>query len=94
MPERRNDTLVLHAGQESPDSATGARAVPIYQTRSYVLKSTEHAANLFALKEFGNIYTWVMNPTTEVFEKRVTAVEKGCRVRRSNETDGSFPQGE
>ncbi|MFH0952888.1 MAG: O-acetylhomoserine aminocarboxypropyltransferase/cysteine synthase family protein [Verrucomicrobiota bacterium] len=69
-------TLGLHAGQQ-PDPTTGARAVPIYQTTSYVFKSTEHAANLFALKEFGNIYTRLMNPTTDVFEKRVAALEGG-----------------
>src|ERR1039457_6432956 len=60
-------TLALHAGQV-PDPTTGARAVPIYQTTSYVFKDTDHAANLFALKEFGNIYTRIMNPTTDVFE--------------------------
>jgi len=76
MPKRL-DTLALHAGQESSDPTTGARAVPIYQTTSYVFKSTEHAANLFALKEFGNIYTRIMNPTTDVFEKRIAAVEGG-----------------
>ena len=69
-------TLGLHAGQ-TPDPTTGARAVPIYQTTSYVFKSTEHAANLFALKEFGNIYTRLMNPTTDVFEQRVAALEGG-----------------
>jgi O-acetylhomoserine (thiol)-lyase len=69
-------TLALHAGQ-IPDPTTGARAVPIYQTTSYVFKSTEHAANLFALKEFGNIYTRIMNPTTDVFEQRVAAIEGG-----------------
>ena len=69
-------TLSLHAGQ-TPDPATGARAVPIYQTTSYVFKSTEHAANLFALKESGNIYTRLMNPTNDVFEKRVAAIEGG-----------------
>jgi O-acetylhomoserine (thiol)-lyase len=69
-------TLALHAGQQ-PDPTTGARAVPIYQTTSYVFKSSEHAANLFALKEFGNIYTRLMNPTTDVFEKRVAAIEGG-----------------
>jgi len=73
----RPDTLAIHAGQENPDVATGARAVPIYQTSSYVFKDTEHAANLFALKEFGNIYTRIMNPTNDVFEKRVTAIEGG-----------------
>jgi O-acetylhomoserine (thiol)-lyase len=77
MSEKRFDTLAIHAGQENPDPATGARAVPIYQTTSYVFKSTEHAANLFALKEFGNIYTRLMNPTTDVFEKRVAALEGG-----------------
>jgi O-acetylhomoserine (thiol)-lyase len=71
------DTLALHVGQESPDPATQARAVPIYATSSYVFKSTEHAANLFGLKEFGNIYTRLMNPTTDVFEKRIAAIEGG-----------------
>ena len=69
-------TLALHAGQV-PDPTTTARAVPIYQTTSYVFKSTEHAANLFALKEFGNIYTRLMNPTNDVFEQRVAALEGG-----------------
>jgi len=72
------DTKCLHAGQESADPATLSRAVPIYQTTSYVFNSPEHAANLFALKEFGNIYTRMMNPTTDVFEKRVAAVEEGA----------------
>lgn len=76
MIQKRLETEVLHAGQQ-PDSATGARAVPIYQTTSYVFKSTEHAADLFALKEFGNIYTRLMNPTNDVFEKRVAAIEGG-----------------
>ena len=70
-------TLAVHAGQESPDPATGSRAVPIYQTASYVFKSTDHAANLFALKELGNIYTRIMNPTSDVFEKRIAAIEGG-----------------
>lgn len=70
------DTLALHAGQQ-PDSSTGARAVPLYQTTSYVFRDSEHAANLFALKEFGNIYTRLMNPTTDVFEKRIAALEGG-----------------
>jgi len=77
MSERRLDTIVVHAGQETPDPATGARAVPIYQTSSYVFRDTGHAANLFALKEFGNIYTRIMNPTTDVFEKRIAAIEGG-----------------
>jgi O-acetylhomoserine (thiol)-lyase len=70
------ETLQLHAGQEV-DQTTGARAVPIYQTTSYVFKNAEHGANLFALKEFGNIYTRIMNPTTDVFEKRIAALEGG-----------------
>ncbi len=70
------DTLQVHAGQEL-DQTTGARAVPIYQTSSYVFKNAEHGANLFALREFGNIYTRLMNPTTDVFEKRIAALEGG-----------------
>jgi O-acetylhomoserine (thiol)-lyase len=77
MSERKIDTLAVHAGQETPDPATGARAVPIYQTTSYVFRDTNHAADLFALKVFGNIYTRIMNPTTDVFEKRVAALEGG-----------------
>lgn len=77
MSKPKIDTIALHAGQENPDPTTGSRAVPIYQTSSYVFKSTEHAANLFALKELGNIYTRIMNPTNDVFEKRVTAIEGG-----------------
>ena len=72
----RIETLALHAGQEA-DSDTLSRAVPIYQTSSYVFKDTDHAANLFALKEFGNIYTRLMNPTTDVLEKRLAAMEGG-----------------
>lgn len=72
----RFETLQLHAGQ-APDSATNSRAVPIYQTTSYVFNSAEHGANLFGLKEFGNIYTRIMNPTTDVFEKRIAALEGG-----------------
>ena len=70
------ETLQLHAGQEV-DPTTGSRAVPIYQTTSFVFNNSEHGANLFALKEFGNIYTRIMNPTTDVFEKRVAALEGG-----------------
>lgn len=69
-------TLALHGGQE-PDPTTGGRAVPIYQTTSYVFKDTEHAARLFGLEEFGNIYTRIMNPTTDVFEKRMAMLEGG-----------------
>ncbi len=76
MSNLKFETLQLHAGQE-PDSATNSRAVPIYQTTSYVFNSAEHGANLFGLKEFGNIYTRIMNPTTDVFEKRMAALEGG-----------------
>lgn len=79
MAEEANyklDTLALHAGQEV-DPTTGSRAVPIYQTTSYVFNDTEHAANLFALQEFGNIYSRIMNPTTDVLEKRMAALEGG-----------------
>ena len=69
-------TRALHAGQE-PDPTTGSRAVPIYQTTSYVFDSAEHAARLFGLEEFGNIYTRIMNPTVDVFEKRMAALEGG-----------------
>lgn len=67
----------MHVGQERADPATGARAVPLYQTTSYVFKSTKHAADLFSLKESGNIYTRIMNPTTDVFERRIAAIEGG-----------------
>src|ERR1700712_3872853 len=70
------DTLQLHAGQQV-DPTTHSRAVPIYQTTSYAFDSSEHAANLFGLREFGNIYTRIMNPTTDVFEKRMAALEGG-----------------
>lgn len=79
MTEERKlslDTLAVHAGQEI-DPTTMSRAVPIYQTTSYGFRDTEHAANLFALKEFGNIYTRLMNPTSDVFEKRIAALEGG-----------------
>ena len=70
------ETIVLHAGYRA-DPATGAVAVPIYQTTSYQFAHTEHAANLFALKELGNIYTLIMNPTTDVLEKRIAELEGG-----------------
>ena len=75
-PDYHLETLALHAGQQV-DSDTGSRAVPVYQTTSYCFKDTDHAANLFALKEFGNIYTRLMNPTTDVLEKRLAAMEGG-----------------
>src|SRR3954465_15588489 len=70
------NTRALHAGQR-PDPVTGARAVPIYQTTSFVFEDTEHAANLFNLQRFGNIYTRIMNPTTAVFEERIASLEGG-----------------
>src|SRR5690349_6818039 len=70
------DTLSVHAGQR-PDPATGARAVPIYQTTSFIFDNTDHAAHLFALQRFGNIYTRIMNPTTAAFEERIAALEDG-----------------
>ena len=76
MSDLKFETLQLHAGQE-PDPATGSRAVPIYQTTSFVFNDSEHGANLFALKEFGNIYSRIMNPTTDVLEKRIAALEGG-----------------
>lgn len=79
MADNKNlkfETLQVHAGQ-APDPTTGSRAVPIYQTTSFVFDNAEHGANLFALKQFGNIYTRIMNPTTDVFEKRVAALEGG-----------------
>ena len=76
MSNLKFETLQLHAGQE-PDPTTNSRAVPIYQTSSYVFNNAEHGANLFGLKEFGNIYTRLMNPTTDVFEKRMAALEGG-----------------
>ena len=76
MSNWSQDTIALHGGQE-PDPTTNSRAVPIYQTTSYVFNDTEHAANLFGLKEFGNIYTRIMNPTTDVLEKRIAQLEGG-----------------
>src|SRR6266478_6739029 len=70
------NTLAIHGGQE-PDPTTHARAVPIYQTTSYLFDDADHAARLFALKEFGNIYSRIMNPTVDVLEKRVAALEGG-----------------
>jgi len=70
------DTLAIHGGQDV-DATTKSRAVPIYQTTSYVFDDADHAARLFALQEFGNIYTRIMNPTTDVFEKRMAALEGG-----------------
>ena len=76
MSNQKFETLQVHAGQEI-DPTTGSRALPIYQTTSFQFKDTTHAANLFGLKEFGNIYTRIMNPTTDVFEKRIAALEGG-----------------
>ena len=76
-PKRHPETLALHAGYRS-DPQTGAVAVPIYQTTSYEFQDSGHAANLFALKELGNIYTRIMNPTCDVLEQRITAIEGGA----------------
>ena len=73
----RFETLQLHVGQEEADPATDARAVPIYQTSSYVFHNSEHAADRFALKDAGNIYSRLTNPTVEIFEKRMAALEGG-----------------
>lgn len=81
-------TRQLHAGQQ-PDPATGSRAVPIYQTTSYVFNDTEHAAKLFALEEFGNIYTRIMNPTTDVFEQRVADLEGGVGALAASSGHGA-----
>src|SRR5690348_18484958 len=78
---QRLATLAIHGGQ-TPDPTTNARAVPIYQTTSYVFNDSDHAARLFALQEFGNIYTRIMNPTTDVFEKRIAALEGGRSEER------------
>src|SRR5210317_753175 len=73
---KKFETLQIHAGH-TPDAATNSRAVPVYQTTSYTFNSSEHGANLFALKEFGNIYSRIMNPTNDVFEQRIAALEGG-----------------
>ena len=78
MGKYKIETLALHAGQETPDPTTLSRGVPVYRTSSYIFKSTEHAANLFALKEPGNIYTRLMNPTQDILEQRVAAMEGGA----------------
>src|SRR5215210_5712969 len=75
-PQWSFETRQIHAGQTA-DPTTGARALPIYQTTSYQFKDTEHAASLFGLKEFGNIYTRIMNPTTDVVEQRIASLEGG-----------------
>jgi O-acetylhomoserine (thiol)-lyase len=76
-PQYRFETLQLHAGHE-PDAASKARAVPIYQTTSFTFDDADHAAALFGLQQFGNIYTRIMNPTTAVFEERMAALEGGA----------------
>src|SRR4051794_11988865 len=78
IKSKNAQTLVLHGGTYRSDPATGSVAVPIYQTTSYQFRGTEHAANLFALKELGNIYTRIMNPTCDVLEQRVAALEGGA----------------
>ncbi|MEL7006351.1 MAG: PLP-dependent transferase, partial [Bacteroidota bacterium] len=75
--ELKFETLQLHAGYQDVEETSRSRAVPLYQTTSFTFKDSEHGANLFALKEFGNIYSRIMNPTTDVFEQRVAALEGG-----------------
>ena len=86
------ETIALHGGEYRSDPATTSVAVPIYRTTSYQFNSTEHAANLFALKEFGNIYTRIMNPTNDVLEKRIAALEGGlaCLTVASGQTASLF----
>jgi O-acetylhomoserine (thiol)-lyase len=90
MSKKRNnpETIAIHGGDYRSDPATNAVAVPIYRTTSYQFNSVEHAANLFALKEFGNIYTRIMNPTNDVLEKRIAALEGGlaCLTVSSGQT--------
>ena len=94
MTKKRNnpETIAIHGGDYRSDPATNAVAVPIYRTTSYQFNNTEHAANLFALKEFGNIYTRIMNPTNDVLEKRVAALEGGlsCVTVSSGQTASTF----
>ena len=80
----RFETLQLHVGQETPDSATDARAVPIYATTSYVFKDSNQAAGRFGLTEGGNIYSRLMNPTSDVFEQRIAALEGGAAALARN----------
>ena len=86
------ETIVLHGGDYRSDPATTAVAVPVYRTTSYQFNNTEHAANLFALKEFGNIYTRIMNPTNDVLEKRMAAIEGGlaCVTVGSGQAASTF----
>ena len=94
MSTKRNnpETIAIHGGDYRSDPATNAVAVPIYRTTSYEFNSTEHAANLFSLKEFGNIYTRIMNPTNDVLEKRIAALEGGlsCVTVSSGQTASTF----
>src|SRR5512139_2259573 len=84
----RFETLQVHAGQEAAPG-TNARAVPIYQTTSYTFDSADHGARLFALQEFGNIYTRIMNPTSDVFEKRIAALEGGVAARATSSSQAA-----
>ena len=94
MTKKRNnpETLAIHGGDYRADPTTNAVAVPIYRTTSYQFNSVDHAANLFALKEFGNIYTRIMNPTNDVLEKRIAALEGGlaCLTVSSGQTASLF----
>ena len=86
-------TIVLHAGPRT-DSATGAVAVPIYQTTSYQFRNTEHAANLFALKDFGNIYSRIMNPTCDALEQKMAALEGGVAALAVSSGPGGLGDGD
>src|SRR5574340_294791 len=90
-PSYRFETLQVHAGQQ-PAPGTHARAVPIYQTTSYTFDDAQHGADLFALRKFGNIYTRIMNPTSDVFEQRVAALEGGESRRRLHQHDRPLAQ--
>ena len=94
MTKKRNnpETIAIHGGDYRSDPTTNAVAVPIYRTTSYQFNSVDHAANLFALKEFGNIYTRIMNPTNDVLEKRIAALEGGlaCLTVASGQTASLF----
>src|SRR5215467_9451983 len=92
MSEWGFETRQVHAGAAEADPATGARVVPIYQTTSFVFRDTAHAAALFGLEELGNIYTRIMNPTQDVFEQRMTALEGGHVVSSASLYGGTYNQ--
>ncbi len=91
MTKKRPETVPIHVGQENPDPTTGTRAVPIYQTPSYVFNNTERATNLFALKEFGNIYSRIRKPTSDVFEGWTAAPEGDTGALAAASGQAAFP---